>query len=90
MAEALCRRLDGLPLAIELAAARLHTLTLDEVAAGLARRFDLLTGGRRTTARHRSLSAAIAWSYDLLELDEQAHVRRRVRVPGAVPPRRRR
>jgi predicted ATPase/DNA-binding SARP family transcriptional activator len=61
-----CRRLDGLPLAIELAAARLHTLTLDEVASGLATRFRLLTGGRRTTARHRSLAAAIAWSYDLL------------------------
>jgi hypothetical protein len=72
VAEAICRRLDGLPLAIELAAARLHTLTLDEVAAGLARRFDLLTGGRRTTARHRSLSAAIAGSYDLLEPGEQA------------------
>jgi predicted ATPase/DNA-binding SARP family transcriptional activator len=66
-----CRRLDGLPLAIELAAARLHTLTLDEVATGLATRFRLLTGGRRTTARHRSLAAAVAWSYDLLGPEEQ-------------------
>jgi predicted ATPase/DNA-binding SARP family transcriptional activator len=66
-----CRRLDGLPLAIELAAARLHTLTLDEVAEGLATRFRLLTGGRRTTARHRSLAAAVSWSYDLLGLREQ-------------------
>ncbi len=66
-----CRRLDGLPLAIELAAARLHTLTLDEVASGLETRFRLLTGGRRTTARHRSLAAAVAWSYDLLEEQDQ-------------------
>ncbi len=66
-----CRRLDGLPLAIELAAARLHTLTLDEVASGLETRFRLLTGGRRTTARHRSLAAAVGWSYDLLGGQEQ-------------------
>jgi predicted ATPase/DNA-binding SARP family transcriptional activator len=66
-----CRRLDGLPLAIELAAARLHTLTLDEVASGLETRFRLLTGGRRTTARHRSLAAAVGWSYDLLGPQEQ-------------------
>ncbi len=66
-----CRRLDGLPLAIELAAARLHTLTLDEVASGLETRFRLLTGGRRTTARHRSLAAAVAWSYELLGPSEQ-------------------
>jgi predicted ATPase/DNA-binding SARP family transcriptional activator len=63
----ICRRLDGLPLAIELAAARLHTSTLDEIAAGLDRRLTLLTGGRRTSSRHRSLEAAIAWSYDLLD-----------------------
>jgi len=67
----LCGRLDGLPLAIELAAARLHTLTLDEVASGLETRFRLLTGGRRTTARHRSLAAAVGWSYDLLGPREQ-------------------
>jgi predicted ATPase/DNA-binding SARP family transcriptional activator len=66
-----CRRLDGLPLAIELAAARLHTLTLDEVASGLETRFRLLTGGRRTTARHRSLAAAVGWSYELLGEQER-------------------
>jgi predicted ATPase/DNA-binding SARP family transcriptional activator len=66
-----CRRLDGLPLAIELAAARLHTLTLGEVASGLDTRFRLLTGGRRTTARHRSLAAAVGWSYDLLGAQER-------------------
>jgi predicted ATPase/DNA-binding SARP family transcriptional activator len=68
----MCRHLDGLPLAIELAAARLHTLTLGEVAAGLQTRFRVLTGGRRTTARHRSLAAAVSWSYDLLSEQEQA------------------
>ncbi len=68
----ICRHLDGLPLAIELAAARLHTLTLDEVADGLDRRMAMLTGGKRTTIRHRSLAAAVAWSYDLLDDDERA------------------
>jgi predicted ATPase/DNA-binding SARP family transcriptional activator len=65
------QRLDGLPLAIELAAARLHTLDLEEVAAGLDQRFRLLSAGPRTTARHRSLGAAVAWSYDLLPPDLQ-------------------
>jgi predicted ATPase/DNA-binding SARP family transcriptional activator len=60
------RRLDGLPLAIELAAARLHTHTVDEIAQGLGRRFALLSSGYRTSARHGSLGAAIAWSFDLL------------------------
>lgn len=63
------RRLDGLPLAIELAAARLFTHELDEVAAGLDQRFALLTGGSRTSQRHGSLAAAVSWSYD--GLDEQ-------------------
>lgn len=61
------QRLDGLPLAIELAAARLFTHDLDEVAAGLEHRFALLTTGARTSARHRTLAAAIAWSVDLLD-----------------------
>lgn len=60
-------RLDGLPLAIELAAARLHTMGVDEVAAGLDRRFRLLATGPRHIARHRSLAAAVTWSYDLLD-----------------------
>lgn len=60
------RRLDGLPLAIELAAARLHTHELAEVAAGLDERFSLLSAGYRTSARHGSLRAAVSWSYDLL------------------------
>ncbi|MDY7103657.1 MAG: BTAD domain-containing putative transcriptional regulator [Actinomycetota bacterium] len=69
--EALCRRLDGLPLAIELAATRLRSLTLDEVAHGLGESSAVLRGGRRTIARHRSLEAALRWSYDLLDEDER-------------------
>jgi predicted ATPase/DNA-binding SARP family transcriptional activator len=61
------RRLDGLPLAIELAAARLHTHELDEVAEGLDERFSLLSDGPRTSTRHASLGAAVAWSYALLD-----------------------
>jgi predicted ATPase/DNA-binding SARP family transcriptional activator len=61
------RRLDGLPLAIELAAARLQTLDVGEVAAGLDRRFVLLSSGYRTSARHGSLHAALSWSFGLLE-----------------------
>ena len=63
------RRLDGLPLAIELAAARLHTMELPHIAAGLDRRFKLLTTGARTTTRHRSLGAAVEWSVGLLDDD---------------------
>lgn len=68
----LCRRLDGIPLAIELAAARLSTLSLDEIDHRLDQRFRLLTGGRRTTApRQQTLQALIDWSYDLLTPGEQ-------------------
>ena len=61
------RRLDGLPLGIELAAARLHTLDVHEVAVGLDDRFRLLSGGYRTSTRHSSLGAAVSWSYGLLD-----------------------
>jgi predicted ATPase/DNA-binding SARP family transcriptional activator len=63
----IARRLDGLPLAIELAAARLHTHELAEVVAGLDERFSLLSTGYRTSARHGSLRAAVSWSFDLLD-----------------------
>jgi predicted ATPase/class 3 adenylate cyclase len=66
------RRLDGLPLAIELAAARVRALSVDEIAARLHDRFRLLTGGARTALpRQRTLEAAVAWSYDLLEENER-------------------
>ncbi len=61
------QRLDGLPLAIELAAARLHTLDVAEVAAGLDRRFVLLSSGFRTSSRHGSLAATVSWSFDQLD-----------------------
>lgn len=73
----ICRRLDGIPLAIELAAARLSTLTPAQLAARLGDRFRLLTGGSRTEpARHRTLRAAIGWSYGLLGQQEQMCLRR--------------
>jgi predicted ATPase/DNA-binding winged helix-turn-helix (wHTH) protein len=73
----ICRRLDGIPLAIELAAARVDTLGLMEVAKRLGDRFRLLTGGRRTAlARHRALWATLEWSYGLLEEREQTILRR--------------
>lgn len=66
------RRLDGLPLAIELAAARLHTHEVREVAAGLDHRFALLSSGSRSVSRHGSLGAAVAWSFGLLDAHLQA------------------
>jgi predicted ATPase/class 3 adenylate cyclase len=68
----LCRRLDGIPLAIELAAARVQVMTPTEVLARLDERFRILTGGRRTVLeRHQTLRAAIDWSYALLDPVEQ-------------------
>lgn len=65
-----CRRLDGIPLALELAASRSAVLSPAELAAGLDDRFQLLSGGRRRQ-RQRTLEATIDWSYDLLESDER-------------------
>ena len=80
----ICRRLDGLPLAIELAAARLRTLPVAQVAARLDDRFRLLTGGSRTALpRHRTLRAVVAWSWDLLTDDERSR-----RAARGVPRRR--
>ncbi|MEX0875610.1 MAG: LuxR C-terminal-related transcriptional regulator [Actinomycetota bacterium] len=63
----ICRRLDGIPLAIELAAARMRVLAPGQIAAGLSDRFGLLTGGLRgAPARQRTLEASLDWSYDLL------------------------
>jgi predicted ATPase/DNA-binding CsgD family transcriptional regulator len=64
----ICRRLDGLPLAIELAAARVRMFTVEEIAERLHGRLRLLTGGARAAApRQRTLAASVAWSYDLLD-----------------------
>jgi predicted ATPase/DNA-binding SARP family transcriptional activator len=68
----LCRRLDGLPLALELAAARTNVLTTAQILERLERRDDLLTvGARDAPARQKTLHAAIDWSYDLLDEDEK-------------------
>jgi predicted ATPase len=63
----ICRRLDGIPLAIELAASRMASMTASEVRDRLDQRFRLLVGSRRGLARHQTLRHAVAWSYDLLD-----------------------
>ncbi|MGW0661991.1 AfsR/SARP family transcriptional regulator [Streptodolium elevatio] len=73
----ICRRLDGMPLAIELAAARTRSLTPTQIARRLDDRFRLLTGGSRTAmARHQTLRAVVEWSWDLLDDRERALLRR--------------
>jgi non-specific serine/threonine protein kinase len=68
----ICRRLDGIPLALELAAARARALSPEQIAARLDRRFQLLTGGSRAALqRQQTLHAAVAWSYDLLTPPER-------------------
>ncbi|MFC6018910.1 BTAD domain-containing putative transcriptional regulator [Plantactinospora solaniradicis] len=73
----ICRALDGMPLAIELAAARLRTMSLDQLAHRLDDRFRLLTGGSRTALpRHRTLRAVVDWSWELLTDAERMVLRR--------------
>jgi predicted ATPase/class 3 adenylate cyclase len=73
----ICRRLDGMPLAIELAAARLRSMSLQELGDRLDQRFRLLTGGSRTALpRQQTLQATVEWSYDLLAGTEQQLLRR--------------
>ncbi len=69
----ICRRLDGIPLAIELAASRMASMTASEVRDRLDQRFRLLVGSRRGLARHQTLRHAVAWSYD--HLDERGESR---------------
>jgi predicted ATPase len=72
-----CRALDGMPLAIELAAARLRTMSLTQLATRLDDRFRLLTGGSRMALpRHQTLRAVVDWSWDLLDDDERILLRR--------------
>jgi predicted ATPase/DNA-binding SARP family transcriptional activator len=81
----ICRRLDGLPLALELAAARLRTLTAQQIADRLGDRFALLTGGNRAgQARHRTLRAVVAWSWDLLDEDDRDLVERLSVFAGGI------
>ncbi|MFD1714419.1 ATP-binding protein [Amnibacterium flavum] len=78
----ICERLDGLPLAIELAAARVRTMSVDEIERRLDHRFALLAGGDRTAPeRHRTLLAVIEWSWDLLTEPERRVMRRLSRFP---------
>ncbi|MPZ61926.1 MAG: hypothetical protein GEU93_11660 [Propionibacteriales bacterium] len=74
--EDLCRRLDGLPLAVELAAARVRVMSVAEIARALDDRFSLLRGGPRDAPeRHHTLRAVVDWSWNLLEPGEQAAMR---------------
>ena len=83
----ICRRLDGMPLAIELAAARMRSLPVTEVAARLDDRFRLLTGGSRTALpRQQTLRAVVAWSWDLLTPAEAALADRVAVFPGGITP----
>ena len=72
----ICRRLDGIPLAIELAASRMASMTAIEVRDRLDQRFRLLVGSRRALERHQTLRHAVAWSYDLLDDTEKALLER--------------
>jgi predicted ATPase/DNA-binding CsgD family transcriptional regulator len=73
----ICTELDGIPLAIELAAARTRMLSLEQIAEGLADRFRLLTGGARgALARHQTLRGSVDWSHDQLSEDERTLLRR--------------
>jgi predicted ATPase/class 3 adenylate cyclase len=68
----ICRRLDGIPLAVELAASRMAAMTANEVRDRLDKRLRLLVGSRRGLERHHTLRHAVAWSYDLLDESEKA------------------
>ena len=83
----ICARLDGLPLAIELAAARARTLAPSQIAERLGQRFRMLTtGGRTALPRHRTLEATVAWSYDLLDELEQVVFTRLSTMAGDFDP----
>ena len=71
-----CRRLDGIPLAIELAASRISSMAVDEIHNRLDHRFKLLVGSRRGLERHQTLRHAVSWSYDLLDDADKALLRR--------------
>jgi predicted ATPase len=72
----ICRRLDGIPLGIELAASRIASMAVDEIRDRLDHRFKLLVGSRRSLGRHQTLRHAVAWSYDLLDDTEKVLLER--------------
>jgi len=79
----ICRHLDGIPLALELAAARAAALGIEQVASGLQDRFAMLIGGRRTALpRHRTLRATLDWSYELLTAAERQLLQRLAVFPA--------
>jgi predicted ATPase len=81
----ICRALDGLPLAIELAAARLRSMTVEQLAGRLHDRFRLLTGGDRTALpRHQTLHAVVDWSWELLSDQERVLLRRLAMFSGGA------
>ncbi|MFG3442021.1 BTAD domain-containing putative transcriptional regulator [Nonomuraea sp. NPDC047897] len=81
----ICRALDGLPLAIELAAARMRSMTAEQLAARLGDRFRLLNGGSRTAQpRHRTLRSLVEWSWELLDDDERVLARRLAAFSGGA------
>src|SRR5207248_10798097 len=80
----ICRRLDGIPLAIELAAARVRVLSAQQIASGLDDRFNLLAGGARTAVpRQQTLRASVDWSHTLLTEPERALFRRVAAFAGS-------
>ena len=82
----ICRRLDGIPLAIELAASRMASMTASEVRDRLDQRFRLLVGSRRGLERHHTLRHAVAWSYDLLDDAEKTAAATVFGVRGWIRP----
>ena len=72
----ICQRLDGIPLAVELAASRMASMTAGELRDRLDHRFRLLVGSRRGLERHQTLRHAVQWSYDLLDESERALLER--------------
>ena len=83
----LCEHLDGIPLAIELAAARIRSLGIEEVLANIGDRFRLLVGGRRSQGRQSTLHATLVWSHELLTDDERTLLRRLAVFAGGFPAR---
>jgi predicted ATPase/tetratricopeptide (TPR) repeat protein len=84
--EQVCARLDGIPLAIELAAARLRSLPIDDLPGRLDRQMELLTGGPRDRPRHRTMRSTLDWSIEQLDDDEVAVLRRASVFRGGFTP----